>query len=170
MRFSMHRLKEGGPPVDLTDTLVLPEFARDNVNVESLGTVHVSLVASLESQVCFVSGRAEADVEYQCCRCLKTYHDSLTGDVREGFTERPSKGNVDEDIHLVFDEWVDLDGYVSESLQLALAYKPLCRPDCKGLCEKCGHDLNESNCGCVTEEVDPRMEALRDLLSRGNSE
>jgi uncharacterized protein len=39
--------------------------------------------------------------------------------------------------------------------------KPLCREDCRGLCPRCGSDLNVSECGCVVEEVDPRWRALQ---------
>ena len=170
MRFSIRSFKEGTPPAEFEETLVLPDFARENVNVESISSVEVSLIASAESQVIFVSGTAKAEVEYECCRCLKTYRDNLVGEIREGFTERPDKENVEEDIHLLTSEWVDMDEYVAESLQLALVYKPLCRPDCKGLCEQCGHDLNVSDCGCEVKHEDPRLEALRDLLSAGDSE
>lgn len=170
MRFSIRSLKEGAPPAEFKETLALPDFVRENVNVESLGPVDVSLTASVESQVCFVAGTAEADVEYECCRCLKTYRDKLVGGIHEGFTERPDREDAKDDIHLLHGEWVDLDEVVAESLQLALVYKPLCRPDCKGLCEQCGHDLNVSDCGCEVKHQDPRLEALRDLLSAGDSE
>jgi uncharacterized protein len=40
----------------------------------------------------------------------------------------------------------------------------LCREDCAGLCPTCGTDLNHDTCSCVTETVDERWSALRDLL------
>ncbi|MBR2724398.1 MAG: DUF177 domain-containing protein, partial [Ruminococcus sp.] len=42
--------------------------------------------------------------------------------------------------------------------------KFLCKDDCKGLCFKCGADLNTSACSCDTRVIDPRLEALRQLL------
>jgi uncharacterized protein len=49
---------------------------------------------------------------------------------------------------------------------LSLPIKRLCDEQCKGLCQVCGADLNEGECGCVVEEIDPRLATLRDLLDR----
>jgi uncharacterized protein len=50
-----------------------------------------------------------------------------------------------------------------EQFYLALPMKPLCRPDCQGLCPVCGKNRNVETCACQSEWVDPRMEALRRL-------
>ena len=69
-----------------------------------------------------------------------------------------------------FDEYVvvpngilDLNEFITEEIQLFLPSKILCKPDCKGLCYKCGKNLNFGNCSCK-KDVDPRMEALLQLL------
>ena len=46
--------------------------------------------------------------------------------------------------------------------------KVLCREDCKGLCPKCGRNLNEGPCGCDLHEEDPRWDALKGLLQAKN--
>ena len=48
-------------------------------------------------------------------------------------------------------------------LELPLRY--LCKPDCKGLCCRCGKNLNDGPCGCQ-KEIDPRLAALRQLLDK----
>jgi len=53
-----------------------------------------------------------------------------------------------------------------EQFYLALPMKPLCREDCKGLCPRCGEDLNVKGCGCVIETADPRWEALKTLKQK----
>ena len=50
-----------------------------------------------------------------------------------------------------------------EEFSLALPVKPLCRPDCRGLCPECGKNLNEGACGCSRDSGDPRLAALRQL-------
>ena len=55
------------------------------------------------------------------------------------------------------------DGLVWEDIVLSMPPKLLCRPDCKGLCQRCGQNLNEGPCDCKPEG-DPRWEALRELL------
>ena len=49
---------------------------------------------------------------------------------------------------------------------MALPMKPLCKPDCKGLCPSCGKDLNLGACGCTHETIDPRWEALKALKEK----
>jgi uncharacterized protein len=66
------------------------------------------------------------------------------------------------------DEQIDLEPVLREQLILALPYAPLCREDCKGLCARCGKDLNEGPCSCPTEAPEPevkpdRWAALRDI-------
>ena len=58
---------------------------------------------------------------------------------------------------------LDLDQVVTEAFVLEMDTKNLCSDDCKGLCAKCGADLNLGPCGC-RPEVDPRLAALAQLL------
>jgi uncharacterized protein len=52
-----------------------------------------------------------------------------------------------------------------EQLQLNIPMKPLCRPDCAGLCPTCGADLNQTRCACA-KSVDPRWAGLAVLRDR----
>ena len=63
---------------------------------------------------------------------------------------------------LVLNE-LDLDEVVTTAFVLAMDTTNLCSEDCKGLCAKCGADLNLGPCGC-RPEVDPRLAALAQLL------
>jgi uncharacterized protein len=62
----------------------------------------------------------------------------------------------------------DLFPRVREELILDMPIKLLCREDCKGLCSKCGADLNEGACGCPGAPVDRRWGPLRNLLNGEN--
>ncbi len=71
------------------------------------------------------------------------------------------------------DEWVfpleantaDLDEITRTVFVLNLDSKLLCKPDCKGLCCRCGKNLNDGPCTCQ-KELDPRFAALRQLLEK----
>jgi uncharacterized protein len=110
-----------------------------------------------------------------CDRCLKSARDRVESDLQlllvtgedpvseERELEAEDLGRVvvgDED-----DE-VDLDPILLEQMQLQVPMKPLCRPDCAGLCSQCGADLNQSPCSCATQEGDPRWAALEEIKSR----
>ncbi|MDD6168654.1 MAG: DUF177 domain-containing protein, partial [Lachnospiraceae bacterium] len=44
--------------------------------------------------------------------------------------------------------------------------KVLCKPDCKGICPKCGTNLNLETCDCEQGELDPRMAAFQDVFNK----
>jgi uncharacterized protein len=60
-------------------------------------------------------------------------------------------------------EEIDLGQMMREQFYLALPMKPLCRPDCKGLCALCGKNRNRETCSCESTWVDPRFEVLRSM-------
>ena len=61
----------------------------------------------------------------------------------------------DPDVFLVQDDCVDLDEIVTTAFVLGLDSKTLCRPDCKGVCPRCGHNLNDGPCACRPEADSP---------------
>lgn len=61
---------------------------------------------------------------------------------------------------------LDLDELASSDMILELPSKVLCKEDCKGLCQKCGCNLNEQSCSCTRKQVDPRLEILSKLLEK----
>ena len=111
-----------------------------------------------------------ADVDFSiidnCSRCLEPVEVpmSYTIDgflVSEGFDEDSFE---DYDAFIVDTDEVDLVKIIEQTLDFNLPHKVLCKEDCKGICPKCGKDLNDGECGCQTEEIDPRLEVLKELL------
>ena len=98
-----------------------------------------------------------------CDRCMKP----LTTTMNYTFEHRLSAslcGDDDGDYIETPDYSLELDELVISDILLELPLKFLCSEDCKGLCYKCGADLNVSECSCDTRPVDPRLEVLRQLL------
>lgn len=58
---------------------------------------------------------------------------------------------------------INLPALAWEEFVESLPQYPMCREDCAGLCPQCGKNLNQENCGCSSEQYDPRMEKLRGL-------
>mgnify|MGYP002624301755 CR=1 FL=1 len=58
---------------------------------------------------------------------------------------------------------LDIDDLLESVYILSMDRQILCREDCKGLCPRCGADLNEGACGCG-KESDPRLAVLEQLL------
>ena len=69
-----------------------------------------------------------------------------------------------DDVYLVESDAVELDDILIPELIMDMEMSVVCDEDCKGLCFKCGKDLNQGPCGCVTKEVDPRLAVLQKFL------
>ncbi|MDZ7374559.1 MAG: DUF177 domain-containing protein [candidate division KSB1 bacterium] len=62
---------------------------------------------------------------------------------------------------------IDIGDDVRQTLILAIPWKRLCSPECRGLCPRCGANLNVEPCRCPEPVVDPRWESLKKLMERG---
>lgn len=122
-----------------------------------------------------ISGTIEADVELQCSRCLKDFRSTLTIPVNVMYNpvenlkgEDKHELKVDElDMGFYSGDEMDLLDLIKEQIMLNLPMKPLCNESCKGICLKCGTDLNADNCTCSDSGIDPRLEVLKKFHDKG---
>ena len=75
-----------------------------------------------------------------------------------------------DDYAIIEDGFLDMDEQLLEQLEMEFPLRFLCKDDCKGLCQRCGKNLNEGACSCSEKEIDPRMEPLRKLLEKMKQE
>lgn len=75
------------------------------------------------------------------------------------------EGEESDSILTVPDMKLDLDELLYSEVIVNLPMKHICKEDCKGICPKCGKNLNEGKCGCPEKEIDPRLSALAELLN-----
>ena len=80
-------------------------------------------------------------------------------------TELANEENEDEWVFPLEGDSADLDDIVRTVFVLNLDSKLLCNEDCKGLCHRCGKNLNDGPCNCQ-KELDPRFAALKQLLEK----
>jgi uncharacterized protein len=100
-----------------------------------------------------LQGNFECHYESECVRCLDNADVSLMIDFNElyAFSHRTASESgliVPEDGH------IDLEPLVHEYLTLEIPIRPLCRPDCRGLCPVCGEDLNDRLCEHQSQKAD----------------
>lgn len=113
-----------------------------------------------------VTLRAVASFLYEgnCDRCTTAFRREMRVPVEHVLVT--SLNSEDSDGYVLVDNYqLPLDELVREDLILSLPTKSLCRDDCRGLCPRCGKNLNEGLCGCRAVTVDPRLEALRQLMT-----
>lgn len=106
----------------------------------------------------------------ECARCLREIEVGVDYEINE-LLERAEDGAEPEDGDVILFEGheVELDEIAEDNFLMNVSGRYLCREDCEGLCPVCGHDLNEGDCGCGREAIDPRWQALADILE-GQSE
>lgn len=100
-----------------------------------------------------------------CARCM----DSLDRMVHEHCEQCfiPEGGEDDaEDVDFVTysGNFIDLTDVVIDGICTAIPVRDLCSEDCKGICPKCGINLNLGSCDCSQREIDPRLAGLAKLL------
>ena len=118
----------------------------------------------------FVSGTLDAATTAACSRCAEEFDLPSHRLFRYVLAPAAMNGGNDfalraEDLEFSFyqgDE-IDLAPLIREQALLALAERPLCREECRGLCPQCGANLNHGGCGCTIGGLDPRFAVLRDL-------
>jgi uncharacterized protein len=107
-------------------------------------------------------GRIRTQVAGQCRRCLEPAVVALDQPVRLLFTEDQGADDPAAVIIPPHAGELDLTEAIREELILAAPEFPLCREDCRGLCPRCGKDLNQGPCDCRLDS-DPRWKALEGL-------
>jgi DUF177 domain-containing protein len=118
-----------------------------------------------------VTGGFRATVELQCSRCLEPLVSRVAPDVDLHLVpttpgvRREKVELTPDDLELDFHKGDELDvaGLLRSETDLALPMKPLCRPDCRGLCPVCGGNRNVTACACDARGPDPRLTPLEAL-------
>lgn len=140
-------------------------------DVELTGSVE--LVAEIVKQATktMLTGTIGTSISRDCIRCLEPVAGDLVFEFETSFVDAENEDSITDaevsieelDISLVEDGKIDLADVVREQILLALPIQIFCKDDCKGLCPKCGVNLNLIDCKCSDDETDPRWAALKGL-------
>ena len=105
---------------------------------------------------------AKGLVEVSCARCRKPVVEEIEYDIEETFIQ--GYEGDDEDVYVFTGHEIDIDEVVYNNFFMNASGKYLCSEDCKGLCPKCGANLNLGDCGCKDDDIDPRWEKLLSMM------
>lgn len=149
---------------------------------------HARLTLTSTSRGVLASGTVASAAHLTCSRCLAAYQHPVCESFEHLFLEQVPEAQSDPaipreasggevpvrdeegtdgegmDVSPILDGEVDLGPVLLAVLDLATPMKPLCRPDCRGLCPACGQPLDQGPCRCPAEGVDPRLAGLARLL------
>src|SRR5262249_1989674 len=146
---------------EVTRRLAPEDFAARNHPFRVVSPAELTFTVHKDSDRFRLVGTLETTIEQGCSRCLEPF----TVPVRAAFdlrylpqTAAAETGGDDgreveeDDLSASFyrDDVIDLTQLIEEQVYLALPMKPLCKPDCQGLCPQCGVNRNSETCSCQT--------------------
>ncbi len=110
-----------------------------------------------------LDGRLKTGYKVTCYRCLKEIENQLDIKIAESIMN--GKPDIDEPEAYSYEgNYLELDKIFEDNIILNLPMKQVCTQECKGLCQKCGANLNEGPCSCKEDSVNPQMESLRNFF------
>jgi len=121
----------------------------------------------------FALGNLHTSLELTCARCLNQFSLPLEFTLQEEFAPTidihtgatlPLTADDEAATRIDAHHEIDLTEVVRQNILLAIPPSPICRSKCAGLCPTCGKNWNEGPCDCKRDEIDPRLEQLKQLL------
>lgn len=175
--------------VSLSGDLTGDDLGLADAEVSLRGTLSVGLdLRSVEHTIC-LTGVVEGTAVCQCARCLKDFESPIAFSVRVAY-ERETKAAAptakhdapwkkkaasaveakpdepDDDLYYYAGDHLDLAPMLREQLILASPMYPLCDEECRGLCARCGKNLNDGPCHCAAEPTGSPFQVLRGMKEK----
>lgn len=178
MYIRIEQIKEDGLVFEIEETPEIFPVLSDMINqgeCKFAAPIKCALRAIRIGDMIEVKGQINTSVRLPCGRCLKEYETLLESrfDLTyahriPGTPEDEEQEEVEisaEEMGLIYfeGEEINLQDAIQEQVVLALPIKALCKEDCKGLCFKCGADLNKSDCRCDRQPTDNKFAVLKNL-------
>jgi uncharacterized protein len=176
MIIDLRELRLNDEPLEIDKDFTNSELVVDSelFHLESPIASHV--VISLRGDCVRVAGHLRGSLSMTCCRCSKPIFQPVDKDFLVDYWPDPVSREGEElrlnydDLEVGFyhgDEF-DLSAVISEQIVLEVPMKPVCRENCKGLCDQCGADLELGPCSCERNRIDPRLSALAEYRKKLN--
>lgn len=142
---------------DINDSVIINHNnAQHQCNVTVKGNV-----SKCKSEY-IVNADLQVVLNLNCDLCLSAFETRLDFDIKEVYSQSPDS---EKEFWELSDKTIDLKPAVQAAVILNMPMRNVCSEDCKGLCPKCGHNLNEGDCGCDRGYVNPQFEKLLTLFN-----
>ncbi|MBQ6453335.1 MAG: DUF177 domain-containing protein [Coriobacteriales bacterium] len=153
-------LDEAGTVKHVQGELDLPAYESGRGEFRLLDGLSYDAYLSHTGDSILLTGTIKGRAMGSCDRCLEDAVFDIDGEL-EGLyfirTDSPLMQDMEEDEYEIIgdSDVIDLTNAVLASLAFETPFVLLCSEDCKGLCPHCGSNLNEGDCGCAQDHVDP---------------
>lgn len=155
LTLDLSELEEPGNFLEIKREFEFDDLEYRGDKIEIPAPLNLELTVMLSDDTFTLTGKLWGELILSCSRCLDKF-------------AREFQVQIDDEIRK--NDLEDLKNVrVSELLQknifLSIPIKPLCSEKCEGLCPECGQNLNQGNCDCESENVDPRLASLKDYFA-----
>ncbi|MDD4568506.1 MAG: DUF177 domain-containing protein [Tepidanaerobacteraceae bacterium] len=140
------------------------ELHLEREGIDSVGPVRVKgQIENIGDRIFVANGQIELEATELCARCLEETKVRLKINFSFKFSDAILESE-DEDIILFNGNVIDLYPQVINEIILNWPSQILCKTDCRGLCPNCGANMNITVCRCKSDNIDPRLAALKQLM------
>ena len=131
------------------------------LSAEQINSVRIYGNAAQENGFAVINYNISADFIADCARCSKPAAQNIIFSGKKYLADKSDEKEDNEDFYTLEQPGIiDLREFLAEFLALEVPLRYLCFEDCKGLCGKCGKDLNAGECGCNKKEINPALKIL----------
>lgn len=127
-------------------------------------------LSNVENRRLLIQGETDVTIIIPCDRCLTEvptdFHLAVDKDLLIEDGALAESEDALEHMEYLNGHLLDVDRLVYGELLLSWPMRTLCRADCRGICNKCGANLNLGDCGCDRTALDPRMAAFQDVFNK----
>ena len=157
------------------DRLPLLAALSNDGEIRFSGSVKARIHAVLAGETVLISGTVSTRVSMRCSRCIEWFERDITADFSAtALSDQTMAGDADgdADIELTAEETaaitysgetISLNTEVAQQIIMELPFKPLCNDTCRGLCSRCGANLNQTRCQCDSRRQDNPFSILKTL-------
>jgi len=113
-----------------------------------------------------INGLLKIPFKQTCDKCLTKFNESRTTNFNFWLTDSQDMLQDESEDIIYFarnNNEIDLTNLFREFVLLEKQMKTVCNENCKGLCPKCGTNLNQINCKCSIENIENPWEKLKNL-------
>lgn len=149
------------------------EFTAFDAGLGAFEVLHASpftlSVANVGSKELRIVGETEVTIALTCDRCLNQVPTNFSIEIsKEINLEKFLAGDSEEreEASYIIGTGLDVDKLIFGEILVSWPMKVLCKEDCKGICKRCGTNLNLASCQCQKTEPDPRMAAIQDIFNQ----
>lgn len=139
--------------------LNIKEMEYDYNNIVFINPLVLKAKLHSINKILTIEGNVDISFNIHCYLCNEEYQYSQNITINEIFRQSPG----DEEYEILSDK-IDLEKAITDNIILQLPKQFMCNPNCKGICQVCGKNRNIEQCDCKINNIDPRLEKLKDLL------